>query len=526
VYRMLREEARSLPEYRLSQKLGPQAALFAGSDYVIPGFYTQVGYQKTFTAKGADLVRDLLRDNWVLGEGDTLSSNDLSRLLVEMEQLYFRDYANYWGEALAQLSLDPIGSAGQGALQLAGLTAANSPLLQLLVEVRDNTRFKGMAEAADDAGAAAEALEGAKGKLGKAAKLATAAAEQAQAALLKSLPDTARKTLERRFEPLHRLLDENGGAGPELATTLQALNALQLQLASLAHASAPEQAAFELAKARMGGQRDAINQVRSSAARLPQPVGNWLSLLAEDSWMLVLNDAYHYLNQRYKSELYAAYDGSLKQRYPFSAHSESDVAIADFREFFKAQGIAERFFDNYLKPFVSGTAGQYQLRRVDGRGLPLSREFLLQMSHTQTIRRSFFAENPNEPKVLFKLEPYSLDSSLGRADFRFGNQQMEYRHGPIVQTAFSWPAEANEGRTSLVVEELGGRKVGIEKNTGPWSLFRLLDLMSVDYHSGRDVLMLKADLGGLRANYLLHSQRSPNPFDLDQLRSFKLPATL
>ena len=136
------------------------------------------------------------------------------------------------------------------------------------------------------------------------------------------------------------------------------------------------------------------------------------------------------------------------------------------------------------------------------------------------------AENPNEPKVLFKLEPYSLDSSLGRADFRFGNQQMEYRHGPIVQTAFSWPAESNEGRTSLVVEELGGRKVGIEKNTGPWSLFRLLDLMSVDYHSGRDVLMLKADLGGLRANYLLHSQRSPNPFDLDQLRSFKLPATL
>lgn len=526
VYRMLRDQARSLPEYRLSQKLGPQAGLFVGSDYAIPGFYTQVGYQKTFTTKGADLVRDLLRDNWVLGEGDTLSSNDLSRLLVEMEQLYFRDYANYWGEALAQLSLDPIGSAGQGALQLAGLTAANSPLLQLLVEVRDNTRFKGMAEAADDAGAAAEALEGAKGKLGKVAKLAGAAAEQAQAALVKNLPDTARKTLERRFEPLHRLLDENGGAGPELATTLQALDALQLQLASLAHASAPEQAAFELAKARMGGQRDAINQVRSSAARLPQPVGNWLGLLAEDSWMLVLNDAYHYLNQRYKSELYAAYDGSLKQRYPFSAHSESDVAIADFREFFKAQGIAERFFDNYLKPFVSGTAGQYQLRRVDGRGLPLSREFLLQMSHTQTIRRSFFAENPNEPKVLFKLEPYSLDSSLGRADFRFGNQQMEYRHGPIVQTAFSWPAEANEGRTSLVVEELGGRKVGIEKNTGPWSLFRLLDLMSVDYHSGRDVLMLKADLGGLRANYLLHSQRSPNPFDLDQLRSFKLPATL
>jgi type VI secretion system protein ImpL len=526
VYRMLREQARSLPDFRLSQKLGPQANLFAGSDYAIPGFYTQTGYKKLFVAQGPDLVRDILRDNWVLGEGENLSSNDLSRLLVEMEQLYFRDYANYWGEALAQLTLEPIGSANQGALQLAGLTAANSPLLQLLVEVRDNTRFTGLAEAADGVGDAAEGLKGAKGKLGKAAKLAAAAAQQTQAALVKSLPDTARKTLERRFAPLHQLLDDNGGAAAELAGTLQALDALQRQLASLAHASAPEQAAFELAKARMRGQRDAINQLRSSAGRLPQPIGNWLALLAEDSWMLVLGDAYQYLNQRYKSELYAAYDGSLKQRYPFSAHSESDVAIADFREFFKGQGIAQRFFDSYLKPFVSGSAGQYRLRNVDGHGLPLSREFLLQMSHAQTIRRSFFAENPNEPQVLFKLEPYSLDSSLGRAEFRFGSQQLEYRHGPIVQTAFRWPAEADEGRSSLVVEELGGRRVGIEKNTGPWSLFRLLDLMSVDYHSGRDVLMLKADLGGLRANYLLHSQRSPNPFDIGLLRSFKLPATL
>lgn len=526
VYRMLRDQARSLPDYRFSQHLGPQGALFNGSDYAIPGFYTQNGYQKFYVAQGSDLVREILRDNWVLGEGDSLSLKDLGRLMVEMEQLYFRDYANYWSEAVTQLALEPIAGAGQGAILLSGLSAANSPLLQLLIEVHDNTRFAGVADAASDAAEVADALKVANGKLGKAAKLASSAAEQAQAALAKNLPDTARKTLERRFEPLHRLLDDNAGASAELVPTLQALDALQLQLAGLAHASAPDQAAFELAKARMGGQRDAINQLRASAARLPQPVGNWLGLLAEESWTLVLNDAYHYLNQRYQSELYTFYKGSLRQRYPFSAHSESDVAIADFREFFKAHGVADGFFDRYLKPFVSGSAGQYQLRRVDGRGLPLSREFLAQMSNAQTIRRSFFAENPNEPQVRFKLEPYSLDSSLGRADFRFGSQQMEYRHGPIVQTAFIWPADADEGRTSLVVEELGGRRVGIEKNTGPWSLFRLLDLMQVDYHSGRDVLMLKANLGGRHANYLLHSQRSPNPFNIALLRDFKLPATL
>jgi len=524
VYRMLREQARSLPDYRFAQQLGPQAALFGGSDFAIPGFYTQRGYGQFFVGQGPTLVRDLMRDNWVLGEGDGLSGGDLSRLLVDIEQLYFRDYANYWSEALAQLSLEPIGDPRQGAEELAGLSAANSPLLQLLAEVRDNTRFRGLADVTDEGPELADAAKalGAKPRLVKLAGVA----EQAQASLAKALPDTARKAVERRFLPLHQLLDDNGGPAPLLLTTLQALDGLQQQLAGLASASAPEQAAFELAKARMGGQLDAINLLRGSSARLPQPVGAWLGGLAEDSWMLVLNGAHDYLNQRYRSELYAAYQGSLNRRYPFDASSASDVALADFREFFKSQGIAERFFEAYLRPFVSGAADRYQLRRVDGRGLPLSREFLLQMAHAQIIRQSFFAENASEPQVLFTLEPYSLDSSLGRADFSVGEQQLEYRHGPIVPTAFHWPAAASDGRTSLVVEELGGRRVGIERNTGPWSLFRLIDLMQTEYYSGRDVLMLKADLGGLRANYLLHSQRSPNPFDVAMLRDFKLPETL
>ncbi|WP_028239101.1 type VI secretion system membrane subunit TssM [Stutzerimonas azotifigens] len=526
VYRMLREQARSLPDYRLGQRLGPQGTLIVGSQLAIPGFYTQQGYQKYYLTQGADLVREILRDNWVLGEGATLSGGDLGRLMVDMEQLYFRDYGHHWGEAIAQLGLEPLGSARQGALRLAGLAGANSPLLQLLVELRENTRFAGLAEAVDGATQAAEDHKDASGKLGKAARLAAAAAEQTQAALARNLPDTARKALERRFAAFHRLLDDNGGASTELLPAMQALDALQLQLSGLAHASAPEQAAFELAKARMGGQRDAINELRTAASRLPQPLGTWLTLLAEDSWALVLDDAHRYLNGRYRNELYATYRSSFRKRYPFDAYSESEVAIADFREFFRAQGTAEAFFERYLRPFVSQTAGTFRPRRLDGRELPLSQTFLAQMERAQTIRRSFFAENPNEPLVRFKLEPYSLDSSLGRADFRFGGQQLEYRHGPIVPTAFVWPAAENQDRTSLVVEALAGRKVGIEKNTGPWSLFRLFDLMEVGYHSGRDVLMLKADLGGLRANYLLHSQRSPNPFDVGLLRDFRLPASL
>ena len=58
---------------------------------------------------------------------------------------------------------------------------------------------------------------------------------------------------------------------------------------------------------------------------------------------------------------------------------------------------------------------------------------------------------------------------------------------------------------ALVLERGAERPLGIEKNAGPWSLFRFFDLMQSEPASGRDAQVLKADLAGLRANYLLLS---------------------
>jgi type VI secretion system protein ImpL len=440
--------------------------------------------------------------------------------MVELEQLYFRDYSNYWSEAVARVRLQSFTFAADGADQVASLTAASSPLLQMLMEVRDNTRFQSMATSSEALAPAEPAMAGALGKI------AAAAAEQAKDALARNLPDTARKSMQRRFEPLHRLLDDSNGPAADLTPAFQALNELQLQLSSLARSSQQDQSAYELAKARMAGQRDVLSALRNTSTRLPQPVNAWFNRVADDTWTMVLGDAYQYLNQRYQNELYSFYGKAIDKRYPFNAHSTSDVALNDFREFFKAQGVADKFFDSYMRPFVSGDPGSYRLRSVDGRSLPMSKVFLEQMSHAHVIRRSFFAENPGEPQVQFKLEPYTLDPSVSRAEFRLGDQQMEYRHGPIIPASFKWPTDVDDGRASLVLEKIAGRALGLEENTGPWSLFRLFDLMQTEYLRGRDVMVLKANVGGLRVNYLLSGQRSPNPFDLNAVRRFRLPGQL
>ncbi|CAN1606181.1 type VI secretion system membrane subunit TssM [Pseudomonas mediterranea] len=517
VYRILREQARHLPQYRFSQHLGSQGRLLVGIDHPIPGFYTRRGYEHYFSVQGMTLITELLRDNWVLGEGTTLNGGDLRRLITELEQLYFRDYADQWSEAIGHVALQSLGGTGEGAEQLAGLTSAHSPILQMLVQVRENTRLQTVAERID------EAMPG----VGDSAAVQLVATTQKiSGSLAEKLPDTAQKSLQRRFEPLHRLLDPDNGPSADLTQALRALDEVQLQLASLARASVPEQAAFELARSRMSGKRDALSNLRDASNRQPRPISAWFNKLADDSWRLVLNDSYRFVNQRYQSELYSFYGKAINKRYPFSAHSASDVAINDFREFFKDEGIVDRFFERYLQPFVSGSAGHYRLRGIDGQSLPISRAFLDQLAAAHTIRRSFFAENPAEPQVQFKLEPYTLDPAVSRSEFRFGDKALEYRHGPILPVAFTWPSDAQDGRAALVLEKWVGRGVGIEKNTGPWSLFRLFDLMETEYLTGRDVRVLKADLGGLRANFLLMSQRTPNPFDMGALRTFRMPVQL
>lgn len=196
VYRELRDQARATADYRLAQHLGGQGNLFSGLDYPIPGFYTRRGYEQYFLTRGASMVNEILRDNWVLGDSSGLGPVQLRRLMVELEQLYFRDYAHHWSEALGRITLQPFESARQGAAQMAGLTAASSPLLRLLVEVRENTRF---IIAAETQAAATLAAQAAVAPGGAAGQIASAAISQASTVATKALPETAKKTLQRRF---------------------------------------------------------------------------------------------------------------------------------------------------------------------------------------------------------------------------------------------------------------------------------------------------------------------------------------
>ncbi|WP_078742897.1 type VI secretion system membrane subunit TssM [Pseudomonas fluorescens] len=427
VYRVLREQSRNLEPLRLAQ-----GEVFAGIDPPVPGFYTK-RYWQYFEAQGPRLVNAIAQDNWVMGEGSDLSVMDLHRLMTELQQRYFSEYADTWSAALGRISLQPTDTLRQDAEQLANLTSARSPLMQLLLLIRDNTRLLPAHEPSEKAS-----------QLGA---LVQSAAVEVQAA---AFPDSARRALQRRFEPLHQLLDEQQNPGVELTQALRLLDELHLQLTALNRESSPEQAAFQRVKRRMEGQQDVLGNLRDAAARLPLPLAGWFEGLADDSWRHLLEGAYTHVNGRYQSEVYGVYAKAIRQRYPFNAHGTSDVALNDFQEFFKPQGVLARFVEGYLRPFVGVDGSRYKLRGLDGNSLAINRSLLDQLTKAQTIRRSFFTEEQDELSVRFTLAPYSLDQSVSRATLRLGEKQLEYRHGPIVPMAFAWPMEADTSCPGII----------------------------------------------------------------------------
>ena len=488
-YRLLREQARALPSYRLDNQLGTDYQLLASRPTSIPGFYTRPGYQSLFQQQGPALIERLLEDNWVLGNRSQLTPSEQRQLLVEVEALYFQDYTDQWVRALASLRMAALRN-GRAVSDLSALSASSAPQLLLLQQLREHTRL--IDPQLDHAAPASP----------------------------------AKQALQQQFADLHGLIDNDGNPTAVLLQSQQALTQLQLQLAQLYNSGDSGQLAFEMARKRMQHQADAISATRDAASALPAPLNGWINQLASDAWGQVLADAGRYLNQRYRSDLYSVYRSAFAQRYPFSADSSRDVELNDFRRFFQQEGTVEQFVASYLEPFVIQRDGRYRLRSLDGRSLPLSSALLTQLGRAQAIRAGFFADDPFEPGVQFRLEPYALDASLGRASFHYGPEQLEYRHGPIVASAFRWPAAEGSERISLTLEDLGGRRLGLQQEAGTWSLFRLLDRIDIQRQEERDALLLRASIGGMRAQYLLHSQRAPNPFDPALLRSFALPAHL
>ena len=243
VYRGIKEDSfgQKLPPFRFSSVLSAQYRIFTGTDYSIPGLYTQSGYQRVFLPMGLQRLRAEIKQNWVLGTSYDLSEFEILKLYGEIEDMYFKDYAEQWTTAVGKLGIREAISLNDLSSQLAGITSGTEPFIQVLQAIKDNTTFFDPAQQAAEklASATEGAAEAAAGLSGPAGQLANMAVAEASTTVQSVNKQTARQAVSRHFNKLNQLLISDEDRDRRLNMMEVGFNDMHETLSSIIYSARP-----------------------------------------------------------------------------------------------------------------------------------------------------------------------------------------------------------------------------------------------------------------------------------------------
>ncbi len=228
----------SLPTWRASDHLGPNAAIFrrrSGQplDQGIPGQFTYHAFHQLVLDEIDLAAADVAAEYWVLGQAQGMDDQQFDALVGNIRNLYYNDYMQNWDRFLADVTLKPVTDLDDALNTILILSQEGSSPLQLLVSaVTDEVSLtvpppaeEAEGEGGNSALSGALAKQGAKlakkvagPAAGKALRLAKLAAKGkgggAAAAAPVAVPG---QPVEAHFAYLKDLVQGVAGAPPALA---------------------------------------------------------------------------------------------------------------------------------------------------------------------------------------------------------------------------------------------------------------------------------------------------------------------
>lgn len=483
----------------------------ADSDsFIKPRLFTLAAYEEADYGPDSPLLMELAESRWLYGqtEGEDFSRADREKISEQIKAIYLSEYGQSWQQFSRQFHIAPFKSLRGAASSLKIMAdPVYSPLKSVLEAIASNTELTPPVEVPT----ASSAIRG------------SSTVNRGAATAGKLLASVRKPTVvDQQFQQIHRYLQSVNGQPSELQGTLALVNELQTFVSDIVHAPDPTEQAFQVTKARFQRSgNDIFKRMRIRAAQSPEPVKSWLTEISDNSWKLLLGNTRAYLNNVWVEQVYSPYQRSLKDRYPLSATQDTEAPLPDFNSFFKPGGIEEKFFNEYLKPFVD--TRKWRVKTLDGHAVAISRDTINQLRRATWIRQSFYKDD-NSPEVNFQLQPTKLDSNVRLFSLELGDQRLSYSHGPRVTRKFNWDA-ASSARARIVFEDLN-ETVNRNQFDGDWSWFRLLEASDIKSTADPREYQLTFNENGREARFRLIAGSSMNPFDQSLLRKYRLSRNL
>jgi type VI secretion system protein ImpL len=474
----------------------------------VPAFFTYDGFHQKFIAGLGGIAERMNRDRWVLGEAGQQGAIDqqYNELPSRLLDIYGSEFALVWRDALAKLQLKKLMADKPRYEVLRALSAATSPMRQLIESIRDETALT--RERAKPANAPANAK----------------ANDSTPPALFgKSLDGPPGAQIEAKFKPFQAVLEGDSTRRP-IDSVIANLNEIAQNLTLMTENP-------QLAAQAVIALQNQVAALRNNAPRMPLPFSDMMRVAAAEFEGSLAASTAGQLLIALRDQITPVCQQTIGNRYPFVRASSQDVPIGDFAKLFSPSGLLDRFFTQYLAPYADTSGQDWAWRQDSPVGRTLAAETLKQFQRAAYIRDAFFQTGGNVPMVTLSVKPPIANAGVEIKTDMSGTQIVSpsmpatpvtgstAQAPKVTPTTVQWPGPSQ--RTAILVGT-GTEQPSVLERVGPWSLFRMLESGS---------LVTKAEtssstfiVAGNEVNYQISTGSIRNPLNLAAVREFRCPS--
>lgn len=470
----------------------------------VPEFFSRSGYENMYLPAEQEAVDLVEEEAWVFAteasDAAGISEIDLKN---ELRRAYLADYTRQWEAFLEDIRITPFSGFGQAASILQILSKNPSPLRELI-----NNASQAMRLVPD------ESLQ--QGDDGP------SWTERASELLNFNTPDGLMDPaiVDQEFASFHALAAGGDGGSNVLEGLLSDLANLWLYMDQLASKDSSQ-----LLEDMQGGANTALNKVRASGQRADSPVTGWVLNVVDGSETLISGGATRAMRLAWSSEVAPFCRRALNGRYPFVQDDFKEVRLQDFGDFFSPGGRLDAFFQTYLAGVLDTSSQRLRVRPGLENRVKLSAASLRQIEIARNIQNAFFRGGGSMPAVSFELRPVRLDPNTTNFMLSINGQTTTYGHGPIFPETFEWPGDS--GLNQVTYQFVPTPPSGSGDSTdGQWAWFRMLDKTGLQAGPQPETFITRFERDDRWAEYQVRANSAYNPFNLDELRSFRCPDQL
>ena len=488
----------------------------------VPGMYRRQAFFSTVAPTIAKIASQSLDEAWVETDkpGPTqnlaTSAAEAGRIKDEILIAYLKDFTHQWDSFIDDIAISPQHNAAE-RIQIA--TQPPSPVKLLINALGSETNLLppemstrsagGAAGAARVAGLFSRSIYRGVQNIGMIGSVYNNGAAPAG-------PPGPLDDVIAHFQWLQNM---NPAQGPSpLETALQAL-------AATGDATLSAKAASGLADPNL--QRTKTSAAMEATAKLDQ-VTTVLPPKVRDLFTGFVKASATELNQRMKSNLQQTYAAGLggqcasilKQGFPFTDDMH-DVSLDDLSRLLRPQGLLDQFVQANLSGMID-TSGRSWAPTPAGQSIGLQPTTVRALQDADKLSRKLFQPGDIRPNVRFWVEPVEIETATGAATLSIDGVPVAFSASDRKPVEMRWPGSAPG--VSISFPNRGGAPI-LRAWNGDFGIMEMLRNAKIISSTSR-ALTFELTVQNDRARFALRFINTENPFQINDYRAIKCPATL